>query len=220
MGTRHSVWLFIPTENIRLALQKIETMTHMKYARQVDITLPDGEKFQITDTFPMRFSSNNVKYDDYYSSVSFQKILYIPIDDIIQSYMDSLDEILKDKGIRAEESVEMINSRPHYPLGYWWVSLSSGQKYCRIDIGAVVSSQNNIVMHSNAFHKTMLEILNIAGGIASIIFVGDFECFLLENPKITIILEDDDGTVKLDELVNDIVDKTRKAKEKYQSNID
>lgn len=220
MGTRFKIWLFIPTENVRLALQKIETMTHMKYARQVEITLPDGEKFQITDTSTMPLSNKHIKCDDYYSSVTVTKTLCIPIDGIVQSYMDSLDEIPKSKGIRAEERVEIINSQPHFPLGHLWVSLSCGRKYCEVRISAVSSSQNYIIRHSTSFHKMMLEVLNIAEGVASLIDVEQFECFLLENPEITITLEDDDGMVKLDELVNDIVDKTRKAKEKYQSNID
>lgn len=214
MGTHYRIWLFVPVENIGVALAELEKIVDKTYTHPMEITLPDGETIQVSDLRNYPPHNTILKPDDYLSWVSYTVSLYFPIDEIVQNYMRKEDESLKEMSnyTLSENQVVVINNEKYFPHGGIVVMLQCGRKYCKISVGSVAKSQNILIRGSTGFHKMMQRILKSADGVAGLINIGEYEYFLLENPNLTIKLDEDSDLGEIDRLVDDIVIKVEKVK--------
>ncbi|MDX1995667.1 MAG: hypothetical protein SF029_25010 [bacterium] len=95
-------------------------------------------------------------------------------------------------------------------VGLLSVIVVVGLKYVQIRIGAVASSQNDLLRYSMAVHEAMTDILARAQGIAGLIDVESYDLLLLTNPSRIIRIDFDeeerfkDGRA-IDEITEEII---------------
>lgn len=181
MSTRYSIQLYFPIDKLECALEQLNKLCEPVTNKRMSIALPTGKKvvvshthFSVPDKALRKFSKEN-------TFIAYDTVFLLSADTFIQ---EALVKIYDDPVILNED----------YPVGAFIIILRVGQKFSRITISAVASSQNRILRHSPSIHQQMSKMLTHCDGLFGLIDIeaGDdqyIEQILLAETEKQILID-------------------------------
>jgi hypothetical protein len=201
MGTRFSIGLYFPIDQLATALLELNKLADQQGTRLFSVQLPNGSVLDV--------SCNPISPPRYYGagSFGFYTALLFQVDGAITAHLNRSAAFYKD--FNPEEHLIIVDGTKYFPLGWLGVSVGIGESYACLWIGAAGGSQNDLFRFSTSFHNAMLNLLKAANGIAGLINVESYNNLLLADTSRIIRLDfDEDQALEdgsnVDEMVRSI----------------
>jgi hypothetical protein len=203
LGTRYSIELYFPVEHVSLALAELDKIADPIKTRPSSIYLVNGKPLSF------RYAPESLGvhlYEDSpdSSSVSFDTVLLFKPDAFTTAFEDAYKFLKSSRGLAVRNVVDYVS------VGLISVIVLVGLKYVEIRIGAVASSQNDLLRYSTVVHEAMTDILVRAQGITGLINVESYDLLLLtDSSRIVCIDFDEEERFKdgnaIDEITEEII---------------
>lgn len=186
MSIHHRIDLYFPVERLTEAVRQLDTLYDRERTRPFDVELPNGDNVTV---YAGTHSPPYTSPTEYANYLSFDSILYFPVDAVVQEYIDMGNATAKEHGFpKAETYVIQRDGKKWFPVGYLEISISASKRYAKISVGVVSSSQNWMIRDSAAVHSVFTHILKASGGVAGLIFVDSRDWIVLTDTSKSIYL--------------------------------
>ena len=156
MGTHYSIDLYFPINKLECALEEINKLSEPVTDKRMSIALPDGKKIVVAHTLYSTPDKRLRKFSEENTFIGYDTVFSLSADAVIQEAL-----------VRIYDDPVILNK--DYPVGSFRIILRVGQKFSRMTIGAVASSQNKILLYSPSMHSQMNKILNHCDGLFGLI---------------------------------------------------
>ena len=156
MGTHYSIDLYFPINKLECALEEINKLSESVTDKRMSITLPNGKKIVVAHTLYSAPDKALRKFSEENTFIGYDTVFLLSVDTVIQEAL-----------VRIYDDPVILNK--DYPVGSFRIILRVGQKFSRMTIGAVASSQNKILLYSPSMHSQMNKIISHCDGLFGLI---------------------------------------------------